>query len=136
MTDIDTLSDLDNSTLIIIEDSSRYYLSRCQARKNHDSIFMNFTDTNKLSNSYQLEILKANNHFLATCSSTFSITDSSYKRPLLTTYHQIINLDKTDYQVGDSIIGNVSLEISSYNLWPEIYTDTIKIIGGFRAIVR
>ncbi len=130
------LYDLDNSRLVITDGENQFYLSRCQVFKNHDTISINFSDTSKHSNWYELQILKVKDKFLSNCKNTFSITDSSYKRAIFTAYHQIIKLSKQEYNVGDSIIGNVSLDISSYNQWPEIFTDTIVIKGDFRAVVQ
>lgn len=135
-TDSTTIYDLDNSTLIITDGGNQFYLKRCQVKKSNDTLFMSFSDTVKHSNWYELQIIETNNHFYSSCYTTFSITDSSYKPPVFTTYLQNIKLSKINYETGDSISGTVSLGISSYNRWPEVFTDTLKIAGDFRAIVQ
>ena len=127
--------DLDNSTLTI-KYGDQFYLKRCQAIIKNDSIFMNFSDTVKHSNWYELQIIKVKNQFLSQLYSTFSVTDSSYKIPIFTVYDQTVKLDKTEYKVNDSIKGTVLLKISSLNRWPEIFTDSLIIEGEFKAIVQ
>lgn len=128
--------DLDNSTVKITNATDHFYLKRCEVRKHNDSLYFNFSDTVKHSNWYELQIVQVDNDFYSNFYNTFSITDSSYKPPVFTTYYQSIQLDKTNYQIGDSIKGTVSMNISSYNLWPEVFTDTFTIAGEFRTIVK
>jgi len=127
--------DLDNSTLKITDGSNEFSLNRCTVRKYDDSLFLNFSDTIKQANWYELQIIKANNRFYSSLQNAFSISDS-YKPPVFKISYQSIQLDHSGYEIGDSIKGTITLNILSYNRWPEVFTDTFKIVGGFRAVVQ
>ena len=59
----------------------------------------------------------------------FSITDSSYKKPIFTAIDQSIKLDKVSYEKGDELKGFLKLKLSVLHRWTELYTDTITVSG-------
>ena len=128
--------DIDNSTVEVKDGSNQYFLHRCLVKKNNDTILITLRDTSKLSNWYEVDIIKVRNSFIFNCRNTFAITDSSYKTPILSPFNQLIKLNKTEFYVGDSIFGSLSFDISSYNQWPTIFTDTMNVTGSFHAIVQ
>jgi hypothetical protein len=134
--DIDNEIEFDNSNLSIQDDSLQFQLKRCIVTKNNDSIIMNFSDTSKHSNYYELEVIKTHLSTISSFRQTFSVTDSSYRQPKFQTVFQKVMTNKSSYLKGDSIQGEILLKIISFNSWPEIYTDTLLVQGKFKAIVK
>jgi hypothetical protein len=134
--DIANENEFHNSNLFIQDDSLQFQLKRCIVTKNKDSLVMNFTDTSKHSNYYELEVIKTNSSTISSLRQTFSVTDSSYRPPKFQTIIQKVTTNKSSFLKGDSIQGDILLKIISFNFWPEIYNDTLLVQGNFKAIVK
>jgi hypothetical protein len=52
------------------------------------------------------------------------------------TISQNIVTNKSSYSKGDSIQGVISIQVLSFNVWPEVYTDTLLVKGSFKTIVK
>jgi len=94
--------------------------------------------------SYAIEILRVNETFEVTMKRPWGITDSSSMPPRFEILHQNIELNKTDYKVGDTLMGELHLLVAAHkayirnrgemelrNNW-----DTLKVEGVFGSIVK
>ncbi|ULQ55845.1 hypothetical protein KJS94_14440 [Flavihumibacter rivuli] len=122
-----------SSVLIYFSDSNQVELTKCEAVKKSDSLFLKVTDS---SSNYQLNILKVKENLSVQFEQLFSITDSSYKKPIFTAIEPSIKLDKASYDKGDNLKGFMKVKISVLHRWTETYSDTISIAGHVYAAAQ
>lgn len=115
-----------SSVIIYLSKTNQVELTRCEAEKKNDSIFLKITDS---SSNYLLSILKVKEKLTIDLEQLFSITDSSYKKPIFTPIEQSLKLEKDDYKKGDGLKGFLKLKVSVLHRWTELRSDTITVSG-------
>ncbi len=115
-----------SSVIIYFSENNQVELTSCEAEKRNDSIFLKITDS---SSNYLLSILKVKEKLTVDLEQSFSITDSSYKKPIFTAIEQSLKLEKDAYKKGDGLKGFLKLKVSVLNRWTEIRSDTISVSG-------
>ena len=125
--------DRKSSVIIYLANTNLIELSQCSATLAKDTIKFTLSDSASL---YTLNILKVQNTILAELRQEFSVTDSSYKKPVFSLITQSIKLDNSMYKIGDRIKGFVNLKFSQFHSWEETRTDTVAVEGLVYAILR
>jgi len=115
-----------SSVIIYFSKTNQVELTSCEAEKRNDSIFLKITDS---SSNYLLSILKVKEKLTVDLEQLFSITDSSYKKPIFTAIEQSFKLEKDAYKKGDGLKGFLKLKVSVLNRWTELHSDTISVSG-------
>jgi len=115
-----------SSVIIYFSKTNQVELTNCEAEKRNDSIYLKITDS---SSNYLLSIIKAKENLTVDLEQLFSITDSSYKKPIFTVIEQSLKLEKRAYEKGDSLKGFLKLKVSALNRWTELHSDTISVSG-------
>lgn len=122
-----------SSVLIYFSDSNQVELTKCEAVKRSDSLFVKVTDS---SSNYQLNVLKVKENLNVQIEQMLSVTDSSYKKPIFTAIESSLKLEKATYDKGDNLKGFMKVKISVLHRWTESYSDTISIAGLVCATVQ
>jgi len=128
----------------ILADKTKYFLRECEVKKQNDTLQFNFKALpNDLSGPhidsipYALKLFKQTDNFTSKLIYTHALLDTNWKQPIFTIITQNILLEKEKYQKGDSIKAKISLLLKAHHTAFEVnYTDTIKIYGLIKAVVK
>ena len=115
-----------SSVIIYLSQTNHIELTQCTAETRDDSIFFRLTDS---LSGYELNVLKVNNYLSAELNQQFSITDSSYKKPVFAVIEQTLKLSKDSLVKGDELKGFLNLKVSVLHRGEELSLDTISIAG-------
>lgn len=121
------------SVIIYFPDTTQVVLSISEAELRNDSLRLKLTD---LSFFYRLNILKVREKTSADLEQLFSITDSTYNKPVFTTIEQQLKLDHEYFDLWKNLSGTVKLKVAVLYRWGEVWKDTIEVSGRFYANVK
>ena len=128
------VENVNTAEITIKEKTKTYSLTSCNVEGENDSLVIKLN--NEPSDSdFELRILKDKNGFKTEYFQTFSVSDSSYKKPEFKIIKQSIVLNKSNYKKGDSINGNLKIQVLAHYTWEKNYMDTIKVTGSFKTIL-
>jgi hypothetical protein len=133
---LDTTKYYHTAEAIIRIDTTQFYLRNCNATISNDTLNLVLSDNPFSQSFYELSATKIKTPFYFKYYQTFSITDSSYRKPVFSIIDQKLILDKQEYKKGDSIKGKIVVAVSAYHTWDTIYTDTVKVYGLIKTIVQ
>ena len=134
----DSTSYFHTTETVIVDDTLQYILKVCDANISTDSLILNLMALqDSINEPYQLTLLKKGNQYSSELDLTYAVGDTSWRRPVFTTFDQSIILDKEKYDKGDSLKGKFSLLVSCYHTaFGNNYTDTLKIYGLIKTTVK
>lgn len=122
-----------SNVIIYFPDTTQVELSISEAELRNDSLRLKLTDP---SFFYRLNILKVREKTSADLEQLFSITDSTYKKPVFTTIEQQLKLDHEYFDLWKDLSGTVKLRVAVLYRWGEEWRDTIEVSGRFYANVK
>lgn len=122
-----------SSVIIYLSKTNQVELTKCEAEKKSDSLLLKITDS---SSNYLLSIIKVKENLSIELEQLFSITDSSYKKPIFSAVEQSFKLDKASYGKGDTLKGFLKLKVATLHRWTETYSDTISVSGLVYATIQ
>lgn len=122
----------DTSAVILNVNKHQHLLTKFTATTRNDSLQLLFTE----SMGFDLIIIKEKGIINCELLQNWSVTDSSFIRPVFKTLHQHVSFNKDAYQKGDKLQGNMRLLIVGYYQWPETYIDTIIVNGWVKTTVH
>lgn len=126
-----------SETIIINDSNPGYFLRTCQSYYRNDSLLLHLSDIQFSGGDYELDIIKSNGQFTSYYNQMYSVPDCTYRKPIFKVLDQEILLDRTNYKMGDSLKGKISLDISAlHTASDERYTDTINIRGLIKTVVK
>ena len=125
---------IDIAQINITDREGSFNLVSSDIKKSNEYIKMKFY--NSTGSDYELRIEGTNNNFTSEYVQTFSVLDSSYRKPTFKIIEQSLILNKTKYKVGDSIIGKIRIKILANYTCEKYYIDTLKVRGFIRDIVH
>ncbi|UOE49729.1 hypothetical protein MTO98_01415 [Mucilaginibacter sp. SMC90] len=124
------------SETTVIEGKVRQYFRSCEVTLDKNALVFQLTDTPFSDGRYQLNFVKSPGVFDAKYDQNFSITDSSYKKPVFKVIGKNVVLDKDTYVKGELLKGKFSFQIVASHLWESKYSDTISVYGLVKTIVK
>lgn len=134
---MDTTKYYHTAEVIMLADTSRFYLRNCGATTRNDTLSLMFTDDPFWGSLYELSAIKTKTSVSFTYDQTFSIHDTAYRRPVYSVLDQTLILDKPSYQKGDSLKGKLTATVSAFHsAYDTAYTETIKVYGLIKAVVQ
>lgn len=122
-----------SNVIIYFPDTTQVELSITKAELRNDSLRLKLTDP---SSYFCLTILKVGEKTDAELEQLFSITDSTYKKPIFTTIEQQVKLDHEFFDLWKDLSGTVKVKVAVLYHWDEVWKDTIGISGRFYAKVK
>ncbi|WP_413670062.1 hypothetical protein ACEN9X_09050 [Mucilaginibacter sp. Mucisp86] len=132
----DSLKRIYTSETTITDGKAKQFFRSGDVTLNKDTLIFILTDTPFSNGRYELRFVKSPGVFNAKYYQTFSITDSSYKKPVFEVINKNLILDKGTYAKGDLLKGKFSFQIAVSHTWESKYVDTISVYGFVKAIVK
>ncbi|GGB16334.1 MULTISPECIES: hypothetical protein [Mucilaginibacter] len=124
------------SETTVIEGKVRQYFRNCEVTLDKNALVFQLTDTPFSDGRYELKFVKSPGVFEAKYNQTFSITDSSYKKPVFKVIDKNVVLDKDTYVKGELLRGKFSFQIAASHLLESKYSDTISMYGFVKTIIK
>jgi len=124
------------SETTVIEGNVRQYFRSCEVTLDKNALVFHLTDTPFSDGRYQLKFVKSPGVFDAKYDQTFSVTDSSYQKPVFKVIDKNVVLDKDTYVKGELLKGKFSFQIAASHFWESKYSDTISVYGFVKTIVK
>lgn len=133
----DTIRRNYTSETTIVEDTLRRFLRNCKIELlAKGQLSFELTDTPFSAGLNQLNFVKSTGKLDATFQQTFSITDTSYKKPVFKIIKKAVFLDKEKYAKGELVKGKFLFQISAKYFWENEHSDTISVYGFIKATVQ
>ena len=125
-----------NSAEINIEENKKIIcLQNCSSEVEDKNLVIKLNNYPSESD-FELLIIKEKDKYKIQYNQTFSVNDSSYKKPVFKIIKQKINFNKSEYKKGDVLRGNLKIDILANYRWEKNYFDTIKLSGSVQTIVK
>jgi hypothetical protein len=128
---------LKETNVTILEDKiNKNQFRNCKAHLENENLILTLNDKPYSEYSRELKITNKFNKYILDFHETESITDSSYVLPVFKIIKQHLTLNNKGNKIGDSINGEIDIEIKADYKWVTVYTDTIKIKGKIYCIIE
>ena len=123
--------------IVLSEGSKKFLLDTCLAVLDNKVLYLEFKSKKiDYESPYDLKVEVHNQKITATSEVTMVVTDSSFRATNLTMISQKINLNNKLFKKNDTVSGSLQIGFSAYHSWIDVYTDTIKMNGIFKAYIQ